>query len=151
MTSKPRSVFIGHGRSKTWRDLANFIRKRLELRFGAFEEVAPAGIGVKERLEAMLKNSGVAFLVATAEDEQKDGAVRARENVVHEIGLCQGRLGFEKAIVMLEEGCNEFSNIHGINQIRFPKGAIENTFHEVVDVLKRERILPISFELRAKA
>ena len=91
----------------------------------------------------MLNNAAVAFLVAIAEDQEKGGAKRARENVVHEIGLFQGRLGFERAIVMLEEGCNEFSNIHGITQIRFPKGKIENCFEQVAGVLRRERILPM--------
>ena len=32
-------------------------------------------------------------------------AVKARMNVIHEVGLFQGRLGFERAIVLLEEGC----------------------------------------------
>ena len=57
----------------------------------------------------------------TAEDEQPDGTLRARENVIHEAGLFQGRLGFEKAIILLEEGCEEFSNIEGLGQIRFPE------------------------------
>ena len=51
----------------------------------------------------------MAFLVLTAEDEQTDGTLHARENVIHEAGLFQGRLGFEKAIILLEEGCQEFS------------------------------------------
>jgi predicted nucleotide-binding protein len=74
----------------------------------------------------------------TAEDEQPDGRMRARENVVHEIGLFQGRLGFKRAIVLLEEGCEEFSNIHGIGQIRFPKGNIGAKFEEIRQVLERE-------------
>jgi predicted nucleotide-binding protein len=39
-------------------------------------------------------------------------------NVVHEAGLFQGRLGFTRAIIMLEEGCEEFSNIEGLGQLR---------------------------------
>src|SRR5947207_4522834 len=57
------------------------------------------------------------FLVMTGEDEQPDGKLRARENVIHEAGLFQGKLGFERAIVLLEDECEEFSNIHGLNQI----------------------------------
>jgi predicted nucleotide-binding protein len=45
-------------------------------------------------------------------------------NVIHEVGLFQGRLGFKRAIVLLEEGCKEFSNIQGLGQIRYPKGNI---------------------------
>jgi predicted nucleotide-binding protein len=48
----------------------------------------------------------------TAEDERADGKLNARLNVVHEIGLFQGRRGFNRAIILLEEGCEEFSNVH---------------------------------------
>jgi predicted nucleotide-binding protein len=54
------------------------------------------------------------------------------------LGLFQGRLGFTKAIVLLEEGTEEFSNIHGVQQIRFPRGGIRQTFGDVLGVLRRE-------------
>ena len=83
----------------------------------------------------------MALLVATAEDEHADGTRTARLNVVHEIGLFQGKLGFTKAIVLLEDGCEEFSNIHGIGQIRFPTGDIAAVFGDVRRVLEREGLL----------
>jgi predicted nucleotide-binding protein len=89
----------------------------------------------------MLDAAAIAFLVMTAEDEQPDGAMRSRENVVHEAGLFQGRLGFMRAIVLLEEGCEEFSNIHGLGQIRFPTGRIEAALEEVRQVLEREGLI----------
>ena len=42
----------------------------------------------------MLDADAIAFPVLTTEDEQADGNVRARMNVIHEAGLFQGRLGF---------------------------------------------------------
>src|SRR6266699_3035421 len=81
------------------------------------------------------------FLVMTAEDELADGAIQARLNVVHEAGLFQGRLGFTKAIVLLEEGCTEFSNIQGLGQIRFSKGNIAASFEDIRRVLDREGLL----------
>ncbi len=65
-------------------------------------------------------------------------------NVIHEVGLFQGRLGFTKAIVLLEEGCEEFSNIEGLGQIRFPKGNIAAKFEEIRQVLERESVLDSS-------
>jgi predicted nucleotide-binding protein len=62
-------------------------------------------------------------------------------NVVHEAGLFQGRIGFTKAIVLLEEGCPEFSNIQGLGQIRFPKDNIAASFEEVRRVLEREGLI----------
>ena len=39
----------------------------------------------------------------------------ARENVIHETGLFQGRLGFSCLIVILEESTVEFSNIQDLS------------------------------------
>ena len=64
-----------------------------------------------------------------------------RLNVVHEAGLFQGRLGFKRAIVVFEEGCQEFSNIEGVVQIRFPRGAISGKFEEIRRVLEREELI----------
>ena len=89
----------------------------------------------------MLDTACFALLVLTAEDELADGAHQARMNVIHEVGLFQGRLGFEKAIVLLEEGCQEFSNINGLGQIRFPKGRINAAFEQIRQVLEREGII----------
>jgi predicted nucleotide-binding protein len=77
----------------------------------------------------------------TAEDEQTDGTLRARENVVHEVGLFQGRLGFARAIVLVEDECKEFSNIHGLGQIRFPTGNIAAKFEDIRAVLEREGVI----------
>jgi predicted nucleotide-binding protein len=89
----------------------------------------------------MLDVAAIAFIVMTAEDEQPDGKIRARMNVVHEAGLFQGRLGFTKAIILLEDGCEEFSNIEGLGQIRFPKGNIAARFEEIRRVLEREGLI----------
>jgi predicted nucleotide-binding protein len=79
----------------------------------------------------MLDAAAIALLVMTGEDELQNGKLRARMNVVHEAGLFQGRLGFNRAIILLEEGCDQFSNVEGLGQIRFPKGNIKAAFEEV--------------------
>lgn len=135
------NVFIGHGRSSAWRDLKDFIKDRLGLPYDEFNRVPVAGVTNTTRLSEMLDAAAVAFIIMTAEDEQADGALRARENVVHEVGLFQGRLGFTKAIVLLEKGCGEFSNIQGLGQIHFPKGNIAAVFEEIRRVLEREKLL----------
>lgn len=134
-------VFIGHGSSSAWRELKEFIQERLELQTDEFNRITVAGYSNKERLSEMLDEASIAFLIMTGEDEQPDGESRARENVVHEVGLFQGRLGFERAIVLLEDGCEEFSNITGLGQIRFPKGGIKAAFEEIRQVCEREGLL----------
>jgi predicted nucleotide-binding protein len=134
-------VVIGHGRSPAWRELKDFIVDRLGLPWEEFSRVSTAGVMTAARLQEMLDVASFALLVATAEDEAADGTVHARQNVIHEIGLFQGRLGFARAIILLEEGCEEFSNIHGLGQIRFPRGNIAACFEDVRKVLERESIL----------
>jgi predicted nucleotide-binding protein len=134
-------VFIGHGRSAAWRDLKDFLQDRLHLPWDEFNRVPVAGITNIQRLSQMLDDAGIAFLVLTAEDEQVDGRTHARLNVVHEAGLFQGRLGFTKAILLLEEGCEEFSNVHGLGQIRFQADRISGAFEAVRQVLEREGMI----------
>jgi predicted nucleotide-binding protein len=141
MTATGTKIFIGHGRSLVWRELKDHLQDKLKLTIEEFNSSATAGIPTVDRLKEMLNNAAFAFLIMTAEDEQPDGKFNARPNVIHEAGLFQGRLGFEKAIVLLEEGCEEFSNIHGLGQIRFPRRNISAKFHEIRDVLEREKVL----------
>ncbi len=138
---RPRRIFIGHGRSHLWRQLDEFLTKRLHLETDEFNRESPAGLSHKERLHQMLASTSFAFLVMTAEDEHADGTRHARENVIHEIGLFQGRHGFERAIVLAEEGCAEFSNIQGLNQIRFPAGDLLARSEQIRQVLEREGLL----------
>jgi predicted nucleotide-binding protein len=135
------TVFIGHGRSPAWRELKELLQDRLSLKPDEFNLESAAGLTTKERLEEMLDSAVFAFLVMTAEDEHADTTKHARENVIHEVGLFQGHLGFRRAIILLEEGCTEFSNIQGIGQIRFPKGNIKAKSEDIRHVLEREGLL----------
>ena len=135
------NVFIGHGRSATWKELKDFIQDRLRLPWDEFNRVPVAGVTNQARLAEMLDAAAVALIIMTAEDETAEGAMQARMNVIHEVGLFQGRLGFTKAIVLLENGCEEFSNIQGLGQIRFPVENISACFEEVRRVLEREEVI----------
>ena len=135
---KGKKIFIGHGHSNAWRDLKDFIVERLKLPHDEFNAEPSAGVANVARLKKMLDEAAFAFLVLTAEDERADGQMQARMNVVHEAGLFQGHLGFEKAIILLEEGC---SRTYGLGQIRFPPGSISAKFEEVRRVLEREGII----------
>ncbi len=136
-----KKVFIGHGQSNVWKDLKNFVQDRLHLPWDEFNRIPVAGVSNMARLSQMLDDAAIAFLIMTGEDEQADGRTHARMNVVHEAGLFQGRLGFEKAIILLEDGCEEFSNINGLGQIRFPKGKITAIFEDIRCVLERENLI----------
>jgi hypothetical protein len=134
---KPK-IFIGHGGSSQWRDLKDHLHELHGYDVIAYETGSRAGHTIRDIVGEMLELSSFAILVMTGEDPMEDGTVRARQNVIHEIGLFQGHLGFTRAIVLKEDGIEEFSNLAGVQQIRYSRGNIKETFGEVLAVLKRE-------------
>lgn len=134
-------ILIGHGGSTLWESLRDYLVRDLSLEYEEFNRMTPAGLPHSVRLKQMLDNSRFAFLVFTAEDQHADGSLHARENVIHELGLAQGRFGFTKAIVLLEHSCTEISNIQGVSQIRFPAGDVLAKRVEIKQVLVREGII----------
>jgi predicted nucleotide-binding protein len=134
----PPTIFIGHGRSAQWRDLKDHLHEQHGYPVTAYEIGARAGHTIRDILGDMLVRSSFALLVMTGEDETVEGDLRARQNVVHEVGLFQGKLGFSRAIVLVEEGVEVFSNLQGIEQIRYAKGNIKETYGAVLATLRRE-------------
>jgi hypothetical protein len=57
------NVFIGHGRSKEWKDLKDFISDRMHLPWDEFNRVPVAGIPNAVRLSVMLDAAAIALLV----------------------------------------------------------------------------------------
>ena len=131
------TVFIGHGHAQSWRELKDYLRERQHILVQDFNTDPTAGYGVTEVLQQLVRTSSLALVVHTAEDEQPNGSVRARENVVHETGLFQGALGFRRAIVVREQSCEPFSNVAGLQEVRFGT-TIREAFSEVADVINRE-------------
>lgn len=129
-------IFIGHGRSDDWKYLKDHLREKHGYEIIAYEVGARTGHSIRDILSDMLDKSTFACLVLTPEDETKEEKLLARQNVIHETGLFQGRLGFNKAIVLLKEGTEEFSNLSGIQQIRYKN--INEAFGDVLATLKRE-------------
>jgi len=123
-----------------WREFKDFLQDRLHLPWEEFNRESVAGIATTERLDYLLSVSTFAFLVMTAEDEHTDQTRHARLNVIHEVGLFQGKLGTRKAIILLEDGCQQFSNIHGFTHISFPQGRVGAAFEDIRRVLEREGV-----------
>ncbi len=140
LSHKP-CVFIGHGRSPLWARLKIFLQDDLGLETVTYESEARAGESIVPILEGMLKNANFAVLILTAEDETAQGSKRARQNVIHEAGLFQGRLGFKKAVLLVQEGIEDFSNVAGLQNICFTGDRIDQTFYELQRVLRREDLI----------
>jgi predicted nucleotide-binding protein len=138
---KPR-VFIGHGHSEDWKKVSDFVSSELGLAVEEYEKEPVVGYTVTTRLEQMLATSSLAVIVMSPEDEQKGETLRARQNVVHEVGLFQGRLGFDKVIPLRHRNCEMFSNLSGINEIQYDSDNWSTVFAKIRGVAEREGLVP---------
>jgi CAP12/Pycsar effector protein, TIR domain len=134
-------VFIGHGRSKLWARVQLFLEKELGLTTTNYESESRVGESFVPILEKMLNQATFAVLILTGEDETQGAQKRARQNVIHEAGLFQGVLGFNRAVVLKQDNLEDFSNIAGLQFISFDGENIEKTFWELQKVLKREKLI----------
>lgn len=132
-------VFVGHGGDPQWKYLYRALNDTHGILAEAFESSERAGYHTLVVVEKMVRSSAVAVVVLTGELQDQDGSWRARENVVHEVGFCQGALGIQNTIVVLEEGVSEPSNIAGLTQIRFPKGGLNDVEMRIVEALEERR------------
>jgi len=130
-------VFIGHGRSKLWARVQIFLKEDLNIETLVFEDDTRTSESIVNVLESFLDNSSFAILILTAEDDTANGTSRARQNVIHEAGLFQGRLGFDKVIILKQEGIEEFSNIAGLQYVPFTGENIEQCFYEIQRKFKK--------------
>lgn len=131
------AIFIGHGRDQEWLKLKSHLQDKHGLDIVSYETGARAGHTIRDILQSMSNNSSFALLVLTGEDKVEDG-IRARQNVIHECGLFQGKLGFDRAVLLVEDEVELASNFDGIQQLRFAKGRIAETFGDVIATLRRE-------------
>jgi len=134
-------VFIGHGRNKIWARLQIFLKDDLNLKTLTFEDESRTSETIINILDDFLNKTSIAILIMTAEDDTADGKIRARQNVIHEAGLFQGRLGFDKVVILKQEGIEEFSNIAGLQYIPFSKDNIEQSFYELQRKFKKRGLI----------
>jgi predicted nucleotide-binding protein len=102
-----------------------------------YESKPRTGQSIVPILQEMLDQADFAILVMTGEDLTGKGDRRPRQNVVHEAGLFQGRLGFERTVLLVEKGVEFLSNLHGMQVIGFKGDDIEGTFWNLSRVLRR--------------
>jgi hypothetical protein len=143
-TETPKHIFIGHGHSKEWLALRDYLRA-LGMEVDEFNIKPVVGIATSARIEEMLEGAAAAFLVLTAETRAQDGKWYPRSNVFHEIGLFQGKLGLRKTIILREHKAESCSNLDGVTEIRFGRGDFAGSRQvrkKIRETLEREGLLP---------
>ena len=133
--TKSDRIFISHGRSKEWYKVQNYIEKDLSYLTLELAQEANLGRTVLQKLNEESDKCSFAIIVMTGDDIVGE-EIRARENVLHEIGYLQGKFGFKNVVLLHEEGVNIPSNIGGLVYIPFPKDTVEATFGAIIWELK---------------
>jgi hypothetical protein len=123
-----RRVFISHGGSTSWREVQAFIEKDLKLDSLELAQEANLGRTIPEKLREGAARCDSAVIVMTAEDVTASGEVRARENVIHEVGFFQGSYGPGRVCLLYEEGTNIPTNMQGLVYSAFPAGQVSACF-----------------------
>jgi len=133
---KKDSIFLSHGRSVEWYKVQAYLEKDLGYKTIELAQQPNLGRSVLHKLDEESNRCSIAIIVMTGDDLFEDGEIRARENVLHEIGFFQGKFGLNKIILLHEEGVNIPSNIHGLAYIPFPKNMVEATLGALIRELK---------------
>lgn len=136
-----RNIFVSHGTPSTALDhLVEFLRT-LGLNAIVVEDQPSKGMSVDDKVEVYLAASEAAVILATGDDKvEGETTLRPRQNVVHEIGLCQKAFG-NKIIYLLEQGTEFPSNIRPKVYERFTKDNMTQAFKAVVRELRAWNIL----------
>ncbi len=129
--SKSFSVFLGHGPDSLWRELKDGLQDGFHIPVRAFEKLPRGGFTISQVLDREAQIATAAVLLLVGSDVMEGGARRGRQNVIHELGYFQGRLGWENAILVVEEGVEIPSNLDGTQQVRFPKGRVREALADV--------------------
>lgn len=140
VASVANKVFLSqaHG-SSVAQKVKKYIEQNLGLKVMIYTDSAVAGKGPFENLEVMASQCGYAVVVLTKDDEVTgrnrsvgegllNGQKRGRQNVIHEIGYCQAKMGADRVLILFEAGVEKPSNFEYLHGQQFTKGKLENVF-----------------------
>jgi predicted nucleotide-binding protein len=129
LRTKRANVFLSHGHNELLKlKLKDFLTVRLGHPPIILAEQASRGFTVVEKLERVSEICCFAVILMTKDDQQVDGGIRARQNVIHEIGFFQGKYGRKNVVLLAERGIELFTNISGIIRIEFEATNFEQCY-----------------------
>ena len=127
----PDRIFISHGQNTDWLKVQPYIQKDIGIDTLELAQESFHGRTILQKLVEEADKCSFAVVVMTGDDKVGEDQVRARENVIHEIGFFQGKYGLERVCLLHEEGVNIPNNIKGLGFSPFQKGHIEASFVEL--------------------
>ena len=134
--TRPPGIFISHGNNPEWYAVQHFVEDRFDSPVHFFEGAPWGGHEMSEALSKYLERCSLAVCVLTAEDFTDDGRKFARQSVIHEVGLFQGQHGFDRVVLLVEEGCDFVPHVAAPYTIHFPHNRINRAFYQLAEIIK---------------
>lgn len=132
------SIVIGHGRDSSWYAVKDYLHELNEFAVEAFEMEPHTSEAIPEIIASLGGDSNMAILVLSGEDKTDTGTLRARQNVIHELGKFQEKFGNKRTIILVEKDVEVPSNISGLIRIDYEHGHIKSTFGDIMTTIRRE-------------
>jgi sugar/nucleoside kinase (ribokinase family) len=139
--AQPRGVFIVHDEGPHWQTVKDFLAEVCRLPAYELESSQLNGDEVAELLRRQLARCSFAVCLLSARKTTPGTRAQADQNLVYQAGIFQGRYGFGRVALLVEEGCDTFSNIAGLIRMDFPYGQVDSTFIGLERMLKREGLM----------
>lgn len=137
-----RAIVVGHGKSALWKPLRERIAEQFPVPCHGFQQVPLPGLGTMAAMQEVMPKTQFAILVLTREDIEAEGELAAQLNVVRLAGLFQGRLGFTRVLLMLEECATVLPGVNDLPRLVFPEGNILGAWEKVRAILENEIPFP---------
>ena len=134
-----KKIFIVHGRNERHKfEVSNFIRDATGFRPTILADVASEGDNLLDKLTRYVDDSNFAVVIMSGDDfgylasESDDRKkLRARQNVVFELGFCIAKLGKKNVAVLHEEDVDIPSDFNGVVYIEpFSPGSVSGIVPE---------------------
>lgn len=134
--ARPPGIFVSHGTSPDWFAVQRFLENRFDAPVHCFESASWGGREISEALSKYLERCSLSVCVLTAEDVTGDGRRFTRQNVIHEVGLFQGQHGFDRVVLLVEEGCDFVPQAALPYAVVFPRGQIHRAFYQLAETVR---------------
>jgi CheY-like chemotaxis protein len=117
-------VFIAHGHDREWRDrVRDYVVQQLGLRAFILANEPSGGETIIEQLEREADRMQFAIVLLTGDDrgypgeKREETEVRARQNVIFELGYLAAKLGRDRLVMLVGSGVAMPSNIGGMRYV----------------------------------
>jgi predicted nucleotide-binding protein len=131
-------VFIIHGKSKIWKHVKKYINEQLQFATVVLIEEVDQGDLLHLFKESVWEDCDCAVAIMSPDDKMKNGRVRARQNVLFEIGYCQGLWdhyyqddNIKPVIILKEKKVEMPSDLAGNKVILYNEGQISKSLDKL--------------------